>query len=364
MSSIEDVVSQALVVFRTHVEDINRSWSLNGIQDALPHDLWPYGSDDPMRGWGMTLVSKLSTLAALSRGRHAEVLRAFAERVAERLSTTPMDYEAWVTEQDIDHLVATTFAIGPPVPPMVVFRGNVLGAQVPAAETPAPNSPEASPFVVNPPLDNPFVVNPATINTPAARAPASSAIAPHRRSARIAKKLLDVPLDAAESDDDIESPIVSSRSRKRQRQDEEHDPVENGQNNTRKKRARGRTSQRKSPARQAPIEADSDEEVLGDEATPDPVDQQLSVFDDVSDSMEIMTFEQEFPIPEGATRNNRIRLLKLMKKRNQNLRTLNGPVDAELEYRIHREEILEAQENAQLAMQGDNDGAAEEEVGE
>jgi len=252
---------------------------------------------------------------------------------------------------------------------MVVFRGNVLGAQVPAAETPAPSSPEASPFVVNPPLDNPFMVNPPTANsptpnTPVARAPASSAIGRHRRSARIAKKLLNVSQDAVESDEDIESPIVSSRSRKR-KQEEDPSEQDGEENNTvRKKRTRGRPTKQASQrtGRQAAtgnhddiaqilghiegsahrirsnLRVTRNEEIDGQPLLNEEEQEAATVISEITQTVGDITFDDQYPMPAGATSAEIIALMRLLQRRNNYLRAAEpdhrSARDAEYEYRI------------------------------
>lgn len=93
-------------------------------------------------------------------------------------------------------------------------------------------------------------------------------------------------------------------------------------------------------------------EIRDSEPSLTPNEEQLEVeLADVADGIEGMTCEERHPIPEDASRARRIRMLKLLKKRNQILRKEGGEyIDYESDFRIEVEEHLREQENAEQEM--------------
>jgi hypothetical protein len=86
-----------------------------------------------------------------------------------------------------------------------------------------------------------------------------------------------------------------------------------------------------------------------DDNVPDVAAQQqqgIQTFDNnLVQGMQFKTFEQRYPFPENASRARRIRMLKLLKERNQNIGREGGEhINNELDYRISLEENMEEQE--------------------
>jgi hypothetical protein len=78
----------------------------------------------------------------------------------------------------------------------------------------------------------------------------------------------------------------------------------------------------------------------------------VQVIVDVTNDIDRLAFENKFPIAAGATRQQRIRLIQRLKKRNLDLQAavdphIRGSRDAEYNYRIGLEEIIEEQKAVQ-----------------
>jgi hypothetical protein len=86
-----------------------------------------------------------------------------------------------------------------------------------------------------------------------------------------------------------------------------------------------------------------------DDNVPDVAAQQQQAIQVVDNNlvqgMQFMTFEQQYPLPENASRARCIRMLKLLKERDQNIGREGGEhINNELDYRISLEENMEEQE--------------------
>jgi hypothetical protein len=86
-----------------------------------------------------------------------------------------------------------------------------------------------------------------------------------------------------------------------------------------------------------------------DDNVPDVAAQQQQAIQVVDNNlvqgMQFMTFEQRYPLPENASRARCIRMLKLLKERDQNIGREGGEhINNELDYRISLEENMEEQE--------------------
>jgi hypothetical protein len=91
-----------------------------------------------------------------------------------------------------------------------------------------------------------------------------------------------------------------------------------------------------------------------------PIQQARIQNDDMVEGMKYMAFEQQYPLSENAAPEQRIALLRALRKRNMDVRAANPHIrdsfDAEYDYRIQLEEIKAQQMKAGQDRDGHGDG--------
>jgi hypothetical protein len=329
------------------IDEITEAWQLDDVLDALPRRLTPNYTKNVME-WGITFIKGLRDLARLTQGRHSEVVAALNWRLEQKYTHIRPSGANWTVMTDIEHLLK-------------------INAPRPAGTPPQMNK-----------------------NVPyRGRTPAVGT----RRSNRIANRAANTPTPADYSTDDEHAGSSTTRYRpnvsaghqaKRGRDAEDDEPVQNNDNVGARKRVRLSPRGQRVHSSQLPfvgeqragqvgvqqaVQQSNDRavQVQGEnntqsvaarkEDTVQPVAAQeepqvRDVVEDIAEGMDHMAFENRYPLPENATRRQRIGLLQSLRKRNLHLRAAVDPHvcssrDAEYDYRIQLEEIIKEQEYAQ-----------------